>query len=82
MLHFSCYLSSTFAITFASLSPWSNHSIDTDTFNHSTGILGRHLALYPAFSMGRMDCSGSDNPHPGKWHCHLRNAENVGEQES
>ena len=29
-----------------------------------------------------MDRSGSHHPHPGKWYCYLRNAENLGEQES
>lgn len=29
-----------------------------------------------------MDCSGSYNSHLGKWCCHMRNAENLGEQES
>lgn len=82
MLHISCYLSSTLALAFAPLPPWSDHSIGTNPFNYSTGILGGHLAVYPASSVGRLDCSSSYNSHSGKWYCHMRNAENLGEQES
>ena len=82
MLRVSCYLPPTRAIAFASLPPGPDHPIRTNTFDHSTGVLGRHLALYPASSVGRMDCSGSYHSHPGERCCHLRNAENIGEQES
>ena len=82
MLHISRYLPFALAITFASLSSRPNHSIGANALNYSTGIFGRHLAVYPASSVGRMDRSGCYNSHPGKWYCNMRNAENLGEQKS
>ena len=82
MLRISCYLSSTLAITFTPLPPWSDYSIGTNAFDYITGIFGRHLAVHPPSGVGRMDCSCSYNPHLGQWYYHMRNAENLGEQES
>lgn len=82
MLHISRYFPSTLAITFASLPAWPDYFIGTNAFDNAASIFGRHFAVYPASCVGRMDCFGSYNSHPGKWYRHLRNAENLGEQES
>lgn len=80
MFHSSRYLPSTLAIPFAPLPPWSDHPIGTNASNHSTGVFGRYLALHPASSVGWMDCPGRYNSHSGKWYCHVRNEEDLGEQ--